>query len=161
MIRVPASDADAVRRVGEALARPGASFAEVASLPENQFLRDQAGLYGDKEFRDGYAKGRFFAEPLNAAALSLTPGHWTDPIDFRGDKTWIYLESITEIHRPLSDRDVQLEIAQKLTASARQAELHRYMQNLKDRSRTGENTELAAMTEELVRIAEARYWPGP
>jgi hypothetical protein len=56
---------------------------------------------------------------------------------------------------------VQLEIAQKLTASARQAELRRYMQNLKDRSRTGENTELAAMTEELVRIAEARYWPGP
>jgi hypothetical protein len=158
MIRVPASDTDAVEQVREALAQPGAKFEEVAALPENQWLPDQGGFYADKLFTGGYAQGQFFVEPLNAAARALTPGHWTEPIDFGRDKAWIYLESVTEIHRPLSDRDVQLDIAQKLTANARQAELRRYMTNLKERASF---SDIEQMTAELVRIAADRYWPEP
>jgi parvulin-like peptidyl-prolyl isomerase len=161
LIRIPAEDTAAVEKVRSALAQPGARFEQVASDPTNQYLPDQGGLYGPKPFRGDYASGQFFADPLNAAALALKPGQWSDPVDFQRDKAWIYLESITQTHRPLSDRDVQLEIVQRLTQAARQAELKRYMQNLKSRSRVGESSDIMTMTETLVRIAEARYWPGP
>jgi hypothetical protein len=156
MIRVPTADAAAVEKISAALAAPGARFEDVARLPENRSNGASGGLEGPKRFTGEYAEGRFYAEPLNTAARGLTAGQWAGPLQLGSDTYWLYLEAIRQINRPLTDRDVQLEIADILTRSARDAAAEAYFGRLMERASYSDTDE---MTRKLVAIAAARYWP--
>jgi hypothetical protein len=162
VIRVSADDTEAIARVQEAL-ESGTPFPEVAAMPLNTNAPDRGGLLPEVEFRGQFREARLaLHETLAAAARQLKPGEWTrEPVDFaraRGgsDKAWVYLESIEKRTRPLSDRDVQREIADRLTRAAENAELHRYIESLKERASF---TDIDDMTRRLVQIAADRYWP--
>lgn len=157
LIRVPAGNPEAVSAIGAALAR-GEPFAEVARRAENVYNREGGGQVPDRPFTGQFAAGEFFAPgPLNDAARTLTPGTFTpEPIDVGSDKAWLYLEAIERRSRPLSDRDVQLEIARRLKESAELAEQRTYLRHLKQRASF---TDLEQMVQSLVEIAAARYWP--
>jgi hypothetical protein len=155
MIQVRADDAEAVARVEAALAS-GAGFEEVASGGDNFFERDKGGMWGEKQFTGEYAQAELFSEPLNTVARSLEPRKWAGPVDFGGARTWLYLEGVKQDSQPLSDRDVQLRIANELNRSAFQREQERYIERLKTRASF---SDLNEMTRRLTEIAARRYWP--
>jgi hypothetical protein len=155
MIQVRPDNAEGIARVEAALAE-GKKFEEVASGEDNVFDPGKGGYWGEKTFQGDYAQAQFFSEPLNAAATSLSPGKSAGPIDFGGGKTWLYLESVEQVSRPLSDRDVQLKIANDLNREAIAREQGRYIDRLKVRASFSDMDE---MTRRLTEIAARRYWP--
>ncbi len=155
MIQVPADNAEALARVQGAL-KGGTPFAEVAATADNAFEPAKGGLWGDQTFTGEYAEATLFSEPLNTLAQGLQPGAWGGPVDFAGARTFLYLDSVEQIRRPLSDRDVQLRIANVLNSMAFESEQRRYIERLKERASF---SDLGEMTALLTEIAARRYWP--
>jgi len=155
MIQVPADRTEALARVQAALGA-GTPFIEVARSEDNTNARENAGLWGTRQFTGEYKDATLFNEPLNTAARSLTPGNWTGPIDFSGTKAFLYLESIEQTSRPLSDPHVQLAIANFLNNQAFDNERKKYIAKLKERA---SYSPIEQMAERLTQIAAARYWP--
>jgi hypothetical protein len=158
IIRVPRANAEAVARVQQML-DAGTPFATVAAMPENTFRRDEGGLRTpDVQFTGEYATAEIDLAPaLVQAARRLEPGQWTaQPVEQGDHQTWIFLEQIVRQNRPLSDRDVQLEIAARLNNTAVNTERAAYIERLKQRASF---TDLDEMARRLAEIAAERYWP--
>jgi hypothetical protein len=154
---------DAVAAIREAFAS-GKPFAEVAQLPANEYDRAGGGLVADREFKGEFAQASLFSAPaLNDAAHKLTPGTYTtepiEVVDGSGKKVfyWLFLESIVDTTRPLSDPEVQLSIAERLDQDAVEAAVNAYIDRLKARASF---TDIDAMADVLVEIASERYWPA-
>jgi hypothetical protein len=172
IIRVPVSDAAAVERVREGLAS-GVAFAELAKGKDNTFFPERGGLTREGISFEGElsaaelfrAKDRF--GPLNDPARVLTPGQWAGPIDLpevrdgRGrvreehEMAWVYLDTLSQVRRPFNDRDVQLEIFDRLTNQQRERDLKAYFARLKKRASF---TSLDEMADRIVEIVAERYW---
>jgi hypothetical protein len=155
MIQVDAGKADAIARVDAAL-RAGEPFETVARTADNEHEPEKGGEWGVVEVKGRLGEEVLFREPLNSAATGLEPGRWAGPVDMGNTKTWVYLESLEREGRPLSDRDVQLSIAQELNDGGFRAEQERYLRQLRQRADTGE---IPAMAQRLTEIAAQRYWP--
>lgn len=160
-IQVSADKAEAVEKVKSELSA-GKPFEQVAALAENEYDRAHGGLAPDREFKGEYSQGEFFASPAwNAAARQLKPAEFTrEPIegtDSIGKKTvnWLYLESIIDSSRSLSDPEVQLSIARRLDQEALDAAINGYISKLKERASF---TDIETMASLLVEIAAQRYW---
>lgn len=167
IISCRADNADAVAAIRESLAA-GKPFAEVASLPANQYNAEGGGLFGDGKtvIRGDYATATPFAvDEFNAAAQKLKPGQFTpEPVE-RTDRSdnkllvWLYLESLQSESKSLADPDVQLNIVDRLNYSAQLAGEQAYIERLVRRATF---SDLDQMVQELVNIAADRYWPpGP
>jgi hypothetical protein len=158
LIRVPGSDAEGIAKVQAAL-DAGEPFEKVAGQAPNTFHPEEGGMgspLGDRTFTGEYATAPLnLMPPLEAAAHELTPGKWKR-VDLGRDTAWLYLESITRKSRPLSDRDVQLEIAKKLSTDAESLERQNYIDHLKNRASF---SDMDAMVKTLVEAAAERYWP--
>jgi hypothetical protein len=155
MIRVPASNSEGVQKVQESL-ESGIPFATVAATAENTYQRERGGLRPEVKFTGNYATAEMDLPGMLEAAQRLRPGEWTrQPVEYQGDKRWLYLESIQSTSRPLSNPDVQREIADLLTQSGFEAELALYIMRLQERA---SYTDLEEMTQRLVEIASERYW---
>ncbi|MGQ0627156.1 MAG: peptidylprolyl isomerase [Phycisphaerales bacterium] len=155
MIWVPADgkhDAE-VAQVNDLLAQ-GKPFAEVASMPLNQFGSKDGGLTPEKQLSKPYAEMRLFEDAaLNDAAHKLSPGTYTGPFDYPRVKAWMYLESITQAPgRPLED--VQLEIMSELRSEKFNSEANRFFMRLRERASVTNEVEMITT---LVTIAEERY----
>jgi hypothetical protein len=158
IIRVPRANAQALARVQQML-DSGTPFATVAAAPENTFRREEGGLRTpDILFTGEYASAAIDLAPqLADAARKLAPGQWTvQPVQQGDHATWIFLEQIVRESRPLSDRDVQLEIAARLNRTAVDTERRAYIERLKERASF---TDLDEMARRLAEIAAERYWP--
>lgn len=162
MIRVPAGDEAAVARVKEELAA-GRPFAQVATLPENTFNPERGGLRESPLLIAGSLATADLDLPdaLADALRGLTVGTYNvEPVDFLGrrgtDKAWVFLESIEQRRRPLSDRDVQREIAEHLSRTQLDREVQLHIERLRERASF---TDLDEMARRLVEIAIERYWP--
>jgi len=158
LIRVPGVNTEAIARVQEAL-DAGKSFEEVARTADNTHHPENGGLIADtRPFTGDYEHAEFnLARPLEDAAHALKPGGFTrTPTDLSGDKAWLYLDEIIRQARPLSDKDVQLEIANRLSQDARARELQNYIGGLKRRASF---SDLESMVRALVEAAAERYWP--
>lgn len=162
-IQVAADDADAIATVRDGL-KQGKSFIEIASLKINGYNAEEGGLFPDRPITGTYAQGDFFAAPdLNDAARLLKPGTYTpepiERIDQAGKKslTWLWLEAIIDNSRPLSDPNVQMEIAKILDDEALNTAVAAYITRLKERASF---TDIDTMTGFLVEIASERYWPA-
>jgi hypothetical protein len=158
LIRVPASKPEDIAAIQQALDE-GLPFATVAAMPQNQYNRRDGGRFlPDQKFTGEYDKATFFTGTLTEAARTLAPGKFTpQPVEFGRDKAWLFLEDIERTSRPLSDTDVQLSIAERLNASAMNAEKTAYIERLKERATF---TDLDLMIGRLVAIAAERYWPA-
>ncbi len=172
VIRVDAADEAAVERVKSGLAS-GVPFADLASEKINTFNREsggktkEAGFDGDlakvTPFRDGTRLGA-----LNAPARTLTKGGWSGPVELPETKNdrgrvieqrelaWIWLDETRQVRRSFSDRDVQLEIFDRLTTAQRNKEIGAFLERLKRRASF---SSLDEMAERVVDIAGERYWP--
>jgi hypothetical protein len=157
LIRVPASDAAGLETVQKAL-DGGEPFAKVAAAAPNTYKVEDGGLLGDRPFSGDYVTANFgLPATLQDAAHGLKPGEYTKaPVGLGKDKVWVLLESVSQKSRPLSDQDVQLEIARKLTSDAESTERENYVNRLKERASF---TDLDAMVNTLVEAAAERYWP--
>jgi hypothetical protein len=158
IIRVPRASSESVAAVQRML-ESGTPFATVAATPENTFRREDGGLRTpDVQFTGAYGSAQLDLAPaLAEAARKLTPGTWTaQPIEQGDHVTWIFLEQIIRQSRPLSDRDVQIEIANRLNRTAVNAEQAAYIERLKQRASF---TDLDEMARRLAEIAAERYWP--
>jgi hypothetical protein len=164
MIRVPADNTEGVEKVRAALQQEDADFAAIAAWPENTYNARTSGLVPQPyTFKGELANAEIdLVEPLASALRGLEAGrHTIEPVEFRRDRggsdmTWIFLESIRDRRRPLSDRDVQREIADMLTRMQQDAEIQRHIDRLKERASF---TDVVDMTQRLVEIAAERYWP--
>jgi hypothetical protein len=152
-IQVPLSNEDGVQAVQSALDR-GEPFAEVAAGEHNAYGRSSGGL-DERTLVGGRETANPFRIPaIDEAARTLEVGRWTR-VDAGGDAIWLYLESVEQVSRPLSDRNVQLEIAAELAGKRWNEELRRYVGRLRQRASF---TDVSEMTGRLLAIAEATYW---
>lgn len=163
LIRVPANRADDVARIQAAL-DAGTPFEQVARLPENTY---NAAAGGAQErpitFSGNLSEAKLeVVESMATTIRTLSPGEFNrQPIEFvRGggnvDRMWIYLDSVRQRNRPLSDRDVQREIADLLSKQLTEKEIQLHISRLMERASF---TDLETMTRRLVEIAADRYWP--
>lgn len=156
LIQVPAQKAEDIAKVQAAL-DAGKPFAEVAAMPENTYNRAEGGLFPVQTLKGAYADAQFFTGELSAAAKKLEEGHFSkEPVDFGTDKTWVYLEKIERKDLPLSSREVQLSIEEKLNKIQFDLALKNYMQRLRSRASF---SEMDAIAIKLTEIAAERYWP--
>ena len=138
---MPGSDTEGIAKVQAAL-DAGEPFEKVAGQEPNTFHPEDGGMgspMGDRTFTGDYA----------TATLNLMP-----PLERAA--AWLYLESISQKSRPLSDRDVQLEIAKTLSTDAESVEKQNYIEHLKKRASF---SDMDAMVKTLVEAAAERYWP--
>jgi hypothetical protein len=154
---------DEVAAIRDALAS-GKPFAEAAQLPANEYDRAGGGLMDEREFKGEFSQASLFSvSALNDAAHKLTPGTYTkEPVEVTDASNkkilcWLFLESIVDTTRPLSDPDVQLSIAERLDEDAVDAAVEAYISGLKSRASF---TDMDTMVEMLVEIASERYWPA-
>jgi hypothetical protein len=161
LIQVPAAEEDRIEKI-EAALQQGKPFADVASMPENDFNSDEGGATLPQILSEPYETMRFLSsDTATDAAHTLKPGEYTHtPFDMdtsRGKKkAWLFLEAIDQGARPLSDADVQLSIARALHEAAFQAQLRAYLEHLKERASF---TDVNIMAQRLTEIAMERYWP--
>jgi hypothetical protein len=164
-IQVPADNAAEATAIQQAL-EAGTPFEQVARRAENRFSPETGGYWGEQPFNGPYQDASFFAEPLDTLARGLklpadsdSPGGWAGPVDFGAPpmKTWISLDRLEQINRPLSDRDVQLTIARVLFDSGEDVERKRYIDRLKTRAKFDD---LETMADLLTQLAVERYWPA-
>jgi hypothetical protein len=159
MIAVPAERTEAIQKIQAAL-DSGESFAKAAAMPENAYRPAEGGKFPPQTFEGEYAEAKFFSDAAtNDAAHALKPGGFTKTPFEQGkekDKAWLFLESVERGDRPLSDKDVQLEIAGLLEGRALDEQKRAYLDRLKERASFTDVDSMAAM---LAQIAAARYWP--
>jgi hypothetical protein len=135
----------------------GVPFEEVARWPANTANPDEGGLR-ERTFTGPREKADLFGEvrELNDAARILAPGGWTrTPLIYGPWTGWLFLESIVEIRRLLTDEEVQLDITNRLTARKRQEVANSFLRRLAFRAPM---EELAPMQLRLLQIADLRYW---
>ncbi len=154
LIRVPTRQTEDVRTVQEAL-DGGQLFAEVAKLPINTA---QEGGLRERTFTGERKDAELFGTEtaLNEAARTLGVGEWTrTPLAYGVWTAWLYLESIEQPRRLLTDEQVQMEIHDDLVAQKRQDLAAAYFTRLAEGASLGD---LPAMRVRLLRIAVMRYW---
>jgi parvulin-like peptidyl-prolyl isomerase len=131
----------------------GADFTEVASRPANLFRAKEGGLYIPPTPEEG-KEAKFFEIPaLNDAAMSLTPGNWTGPIDTGTTAAFLKREVITLPSTSLYD--AQASIEQRLRSSRSEERMNEYIGDLMKRASVDN---LDAMTFRLLELAMERYW---
>lgn len=155
LIRVPASKTEAVAAIQAAL-DAGRPFPEVAAMPENEYKSTEGGQTPAWDLVGPYAQGKFFSGVLGEAAPKLSVGGHAGPLDDGNLKVWLFLERIDDRSIPLSNRDVQLEIAKRLEDRAMSQEMENYIRRLSERATF---TDIEEMARALAEIAAARYWP--
>lgn len=163
MIRVAGSDEAGVARVSARLAG-GESFAAVAHDSANVFRAEEGGALPEVPLRELRESGAFprggRLEVLNAAVRELMPGEVAGPIEVgRGpgrEVAWVTVEEVVEVRRPLSDREVQLEIVQEIQREREVRERDAYIRRLMDRA---SYTSMDEMVERVISIVGERVWP--
>ncbi len=152
VIRAPISDEAKVSRIESALAE-GEDFGKVAAA-ESAWRPNAGNLFEVTIKSRDYVSERYFGpEPLNAAALALSPGKSTDRIDVGGDAWWIMLAAIDQ-PEGRSLYDVQSEIELRLRAERWREEEIRYFDQLFQR---GSFSDVKLMSGRLLQFAAERY----
>ncbi len=159
IIRITSTNEPLVEQIQIAL-EAGNSFDELADIPENQYERESGGRLS-REFAGEYAEQSFFGslEVLNDAARKLEPGEFVGPVaSGSGSSTRWYWVRLEKIERPpaLSLEDVQLQLEDELRARARLVAQNEFIDELRAR---GSFTDINDMIQQLVEIAEQRYYP--
>lgn len=132
----------------------GAPFAELAATKLN-FNKPDTGGVEERELKGDFASTTFFAnEQINAAAQKLSPGEVVGPIETSASMAWLKLEEVRT--RAQSLYDAQLQIEDEIRRSRREREQDRYLSMLRGRTSM---TDLDAMLERLLAIAQQRYYP--
>jgi hypothetical protein len=133
----------------------GLTFAQAAESKLN-YNKPEKGGREERELKGDYATTAFFAnEQINAAAQKLQPGEVVGPIETSSSMAWLQLEAIQE--RAQSLYDAQLQIEDEIRRSRREREQDRYLGLLRGRTSM---TDLNAMLERLLEIAQQRYYPS-
>lgn len=156
LIRIPTTKTGDVQAVQEALDR-GEPFEQVASMTANTANPEQGGLQ-EKTFTGDLGDASPFGsvKELNEAARALGVGEWTrTPVTYGTWTSWLFLESIEVTRRPLTDEDVQLEIAETLVRRKWDEVFGKYMSRLAEGASLGEVPEIRVR---LLRVAVMRYW---
>ncbi len=152
VIRVRASETEAVDRVTTRL-DSGDSFTEIAS-EESSFNTQGDNLLEITLESRTLADARVFGpDSLNDAALALSPGDVSPPVEVGTQVFWLRLE---EIHQPEGESlyEAQTGIESMLRSQRLQEEEIRYFSEL---FRRGSFTELDSMMARLLEFAAERY----
>ncbi|MCC6968594.1 MAG: hypothetical protein IT434_00070 [Phycisphaerales bacterium] len=151
IIRVSKDDTGDVQLINEAFGA-GKDFDEVASLEQNRYLPEKAGLNA-KEFTGTFETSEFFAyEELNDAVRKLTPGAKAGPIEAGGSVWWIKLHRIEQ--KSMGLYDAQLGISEGITKSRQNEARQKYIRKLQERASVSDIDE---MTDALLAVAVERY----
>lgn len=151
IIRVSKDDTGDVQLINEALGA-GKDFDEVASLEQNRYLPEKAGLNA-KEFTGTFETSEFFAyEELNDAVRKLTPGAKAGPIEAGGSVWWIKLHRIEQ--KTMGLYEAQLGISEGITKSRQNEARQKYIRKLQERASVSDIDE---MTDALLAVAVERY----
>lgn len=151
IIRVSKDDTADVQAIRDAFAE-GKDFDEVASMEQNRYLPEKAGM-NTKEFTGTFETSEFFAyDDLNHAVQQLRPGGMTGPIEAGGSVWWIKLHRIEQ--RSMGLYDAQLGISEGLTKMRQNEARQKYIRKLQDRASVSDIDE---MTEALLAVAVERF----
>lgn len=154
IIRVSKDDTADVQLITEAFGA-GKEFDEVASMEQNRYLPEKAGLNA-KEFTGSFETSEFFAyEGLNDAVRKLTPGTMVGPIEAGGSVWWIKLHRIEQ--KTMGLYDAQLGISEGITKQRQNEARQKYIRKLQERASVSDIDE---MTDALLAVAVERYLDG-
>jgi len=152
VIRVRASNVDAISAVTDALAR-GESPLEIAN-EHGTFKSAERGLHRVELDDAGYRTTKIFDPPeLDNPARELSIGQISAPIEYRNSVWWIHLE---DIHLPeqVTLYDMQLQIERQIQLERQIEEERKYFIELAGNSSFSDT---AAMKRELLEFAADRY----
>ncbi len=151
LIRISASDEDAIKQITDALER-GEDFAAVAAESGSNYKPEEGGLE-EVSFEGPYAEAELFGgRILNEKARTLAPGEWTGPFEIGSFVGFLKLEDIHQ--ESISLYDAQLIIYQQILAERRDNELKKFMNRLQERASF---TELQDMRDRIFLVADRRY----
>ena len=151
IIRVSKDDTGDVQLINEAFGA-GTDFDDVASMEQNRYLPEKAGLNA-KEFTGTFETSEFFAyEELNDAVRKLTPGAKAGPIEAGGSVWWIKLHRIEQ--KTMGLYEAQLGISEGITKSRQNEARQKYIRKLQERASVSDINE---MTDALLAVAVERY----
>ncbi|MCC6228911.1 MAG: hypothetical protein IT432_06775 [Phycisphaerales bacterium] len=154
IIRVAKDDTADVQVINEAFGA-GKDFDEVASMEQNRYLPEKAGMNA-KEFTGNFETSEFFAyEDLNDAVRKLTPGAKVGPIEAGGSVWWIKLHRIEQ--KVMGLYDAQLGISESITKLRQNEARQKYIRKLQERASVSDIDE---MTDALLAVAVERYLDG-
>lgn len=157
LITADAADPAARGQIESALAS-GTPFAQVATLPANNFKRREAGDY-PQEIAGALADTKLseIAE-IDKAMRGLSVGQTVGPVEYSGGSrlAWVHLESI-EQQPGKTLYEAQFEIEAGLREDRFRQEEMRYFDNLLKR---GNMSKFEDMMTQLIQIAQERYLPA-
>jgi hypothetical protein len=131
MIIVSAKDAEGIKTIEDALAA-GEDFETVASRSVNLFNRDKGGLIAS-QFAGPITDATLTNfKPVNAVAVTLSPGTRAGPIDNGSTKAWVRFERIEQ--PSVSLYDAQLGIENELFSQRQERAIQQYLQKLQGRA---------------------------
>jgi hypothetical protein len=131
MIIVSGKDDEAIKTVTDALAS-GEDFEKVAESSVNLFNREKGGLISS-QFAGSIADATLINfKPVNAVAVTLSPGTQSGAIDNGSTKAWVRFERIDQ--PSISLYDAQLGIENELFAQRQERAIQQYLQKLQGRA---------------------------
>ncbi len=155
IIQVPVAKPEVVEEAKRQI-ESGADFAELASLPWNDYLASKGGLFTRKLEGPFESSTLVPIPPLDEAAHKLKPGQTAGPITFGAGVYWIRLEEVRT--RSMGLYEAQLSLESELRSRKFDDELARHLKRLKERASF---TGVEEMTDRLLTVAIERYYPEP
>lgn len=136
----------------KALVAEGKTFAELAK----EFEVAEAGLWKVFEMPAAGVEGLELSDAIRARLKDLEIGRASEPLQARGFTNWYAVISIDKpASRSVYDRELQIEITERLKNVRRTIERQRYIETLRSRWVTDDISE---MEERLIAFALERYW---
>ncbi|HYF13998.1 MAG TPA: peptidylprolyl isomerase [Phycisphaerales bacterium] len=132
------------------------SFEEAARNPLN-FNRPSEGGLEERQLRGAIEAAQFFGNPeLNEAARRMKPGEVRGPIELSTSNAWLALEEVRVRAVPIYD--AQLDVEDRVRSDRISREQDKYLSRLRSRASI---TDVATMVDQLVALAEERYYARP